>query len=337
MAASKRNDADRLHLHIENCGELGPVFEATPARVRAALARRPSLKGRVRVTYGLDGDVLERRLASADAVFCWDLPDRPTLAGRAPRLRMIHVHGAGVSHLAPLDWLPRGVTLTNSRGVHGQRATEYAFMALLALNNRLPEMLDNQRKRRWVQLFSDSLEGKTLLIVGVGNLGGGVAEWAKRAGMTVIGTRRSGKARRHVDEMHEPGALRKLLPRADFVLVSAPFTGETRHLVGRREIGLLRDGAGLVNFARAQLVDYEALRERLRRGELAAVLDVFDPEPLPADSPLWDTPNLIITTHSSSDDSARYTPKTLDLVMENLERLLAGKALKNRVRPGLGY
>lgn len=337
MSERERGGTAPLHLHIENCSALGPVFAATPARVRAALSRFPALKGRLRITYGQDGDVLEKQLRRADAVFCWDLPERHTLAERAPRLRWIHVHGAGISHMAPLDWLPRGVTLTNSRGVHGQRATEYAFMALLALNNRLPEMLDNQRRRRWVQLFSDSLEGKTLLIIGVGNLGSGVAEWAKRAGMTVLGIRRSGAARRHVDSMHRPGSLRRLLPRAHLVLVSAPFTEATRHLLGRHEIGLLRQGAGLVNFARAQLVDYEALRERLQRGEVAAVLDVFDPEPLPAESPLWDTPNLIITTHSSSDDAARYTPRTLDIVMENAERLLAGRGLHNRVRPKLGY
>jgi glyoxylate/hydroxypyruvate reductase len=324
------------HLHVENVGELGPVFEATPERVEAALARHPGLVGKVRITIGYDGDIIERALPTADAVFAWDF-DRRDLARRAPRLRWVHAHGAGVSHLMPLDWLPRGAVLTNSRGIHAERAEEYAVMALLALNNRLPEMVTSQRAGRWEQRFNTSIAGKTLLIIGVGSVGGGLARWAKRFGLHVIGIRRTGKPRRFVDEMHRPEDLRRLLPRADFVLVSAPLTAATNQLLGEAELALLKPGAGLVNYSRAKLVDYEALRRRLERRELSAVLDVFSPEPLPADSPLWHTPNLILTPHSSSDDTALYTPKTLDLVMRNMERLIAGKRLLNRVSPALEY
>jgi phosphoglycerate dehydrogenase-like enzyme len=137
--------------------------------------------------------------------------------------------------------------------------------------------------------------------------------------------------------MHRPEDLQKLLPEADFVMVTAPHTDATHHLIGAAEIALLKSGAGIVNYSRANLVDYEALRARLERREISAVLDVFSPEPLPADSPLWWTPNLILTPHSSSDDTALYTPKTLDLVMRNVERLLDGKKLLNRVSPTLQY
>src|SRR5581483_3103574 len=105
----------------------------------------------------------------------------------------------------------------------------------------------------------------------------------------------------------------------------------THQMLGREEIALLKRGAGLVNIGRAGVVDYEALRERMQAGELSAVLDVFDPEPLPANSPLWRTPNLIITPHSSLDDPGYYVPRTLDLVIENAMRLADGKAVKNRV------
>ena len=320
----------KVHLHIENSRVLGDVFEVTEERLREALLRHPDVAAKIEVSIGYDGDVFEREIGRAQALFAWDFA-RQSLAERAPSLRWIHVHGAGVSHLTPLDWLPKRTVLTNSRGVHGQRATEYALMAILMLHNRLPEMVTNQRASRWQQLFNTELDGKTLLIVGVGHVGGRVASWARRLGMHVIGIRRTGKSHRAVHEMYRPADLTRLLPRADFVLVTAPHTSATHRMVGRTELDLLKRGAGLVNYSRAQLVDYEALRRKLERREISAVLDVFDPEPLPESSPLWRTPNLIITPHSSSDDAARYTPRTLDLVLRNMARFLAGMPLLNRV------
>jgi len=319
-----------VHLHVENGRNMGPVFEATPERVKAALKRHPRLKGKVRVTIGYDGDIYAEAMRTADVLFGWSF-DRADLARKAPRLRWVHAHGAGVNHLMPLDWLPPGAVLTNSRGVHGERADEYTLMALLMLNNNLPRMMNNQRAARWEQLFNSSIAGKTVLILGVGHVGGGAAKWARRLGMRVIGTRRTGKRHPDVHEMHKPAALPRLLPRADFVLVTVPHTADTRHLIGRRELDLMKPGAGLINYSRAQLVDYQALAGKLERGELSAVLDVFDPEPLPASSPLWGLPNLIMTPHCSSDDTDLYTPKTLDLVCRNIERLIAGKPLLNQV------
>jgi phosphoglycerate dehydrogenase-like enzyme len=325
-----------VHLHIENGAALGPVFEASRKRVNAALARHPHLKGKVKITLGWDGDIFEKAIRTADALFGWRF-DRTDLAARAPRLKWVHAHGAGVGHLMPLDWLPPGAVLTNSRGVHGPKADEYTIMAILALNNELPRIITNQRAGRWEQHFNTSIAGKTLLILGVGHVGGGAARWAKRFGLHVIGIRRTGKPHRDVDEMHQPAALRRLLPRADFVLVAAPHTADTHHMLGARELDLMKRGAGLVNYSRANLVDYVALERKLRAGELIAMLDVFDPEPLPSTSSLWSAPNLIITPHCSSDDREQYTPRTLDLVFRNLERLIAGKPLVNRVDARLQY
>jgi phosphoglycerate dehydrogenase-like enzyme len=326
----------KIHLHFENYGGIGEVFEASKQRVAAAVKRHPALKGRLRITIGYDGDILEQALRTADVLFGWSF-ERRNLAARAPRLKWVHAHGAGVSHLMPLDWLPPGAVLTNSRGVHGARASEYAIMAVLMLNNRLPEMVTNQRQARWQQLFNTGVAGKTLLIIGVGHVGGGVATWAKRFGMRVVGIRRTGRPHRAVDQMHRPRALQKLLPRADFVLMTAPHTVDTHHMLGAAEIQLLKKGAGLVNYSRANLIDYDALRARLEQREISAVLDVFDPEPLPSSSPLWQTPNLIMTAHSSSDDREHYTPRTLDLVFRNVARLIAGRPLVNRVDPKLQY
>jgi glyoxylate/hydroxypyruvate reductase A len=329
--------ADRpIHLHIENTSSLGEVFEVTKKRLRDALLRHPEAADRMKVTIGYDGDRYDRALRTADALFGWSF-DRCNLAQRAPRLKWVHVHGAGVNHLLPLDWLPEGAVLTNSRGVHGAKASEYAMMAVLALNNRLPEIVTNQKQALWKQLYNTSIVGKTLLIVGVGSVGGHTAKFAKQFGLRVLGIRRTGKAHRHVDEMFRPKDLARVLPKADFIIVTAPHTRETHHLIDARMLDRMKRGAGLINYSRAHLVDYAALRCKLELGELTAVLDVFDPEPLPPDSPLWHTPNLLITPHSSSDDADQYTPDTLDLVLRNMVRLLEGKPLLNRVRPELGY
>lgn len=333
---SNKLSAVPVHLHIENYRGIGEVFEASKARVAAALKRHPALKGKVKVTIGYNGEMLERALRTADVLFGWSF-DRGNLAQRAPRLKWVHAHGAGVSHLMPLDWLPSGAVLTNSRGVHGARADEYAIMALLMLNNRIPEMVTNQRVARWEQCFNTGIAGKTVLIVGVGHVGAGLAVWAKRFGLHVIGIRRTGRPHKSVHEMHKPAALRRLLPRADFVLMTAPLTTQTHHMLGATELALLKKGAGVINYSRANLIDYDALRARLDRRELSAVLDVYDPEPPPSDSPLWRTANLIMTTHSSSDDREAYTPRTLDLVMRNMARFIAGKPLTNRVDPKLQY
>ena len=322
---------NKIHLHIDNYTELGEVFEASEARVHRVLERYPRLTDKVRVTIAYDGERFAEHIATAHALFAWDVSDRTLVRTDAPNLQFIHAHGAGVSHMMPLDWLPRAVTLTNSRGVHGQRAMEYVCMAVLMLNNRVPEMITSQREGRWIQRFNDDVSGKTLLIVGVGHVGRSVAGWAKGLGMRVLGIRRTGKPRRHVDEMYRTDELRCVLPQVDFVLVTAPLTESTYHLIGESELDLLKPGAGIVNYSRARLIDYDALRKKLERRELSAILDVFDPEPLAQDSPLWRTPNLIITTHSSSDDSNVYTTKTLEVVFENIQRLVDGKPFVNRV------
>ena len=326
----------KVHLHIDNDTSLDEVFEVTRPRINASLMKFPGLARRLKITLEDDGRRLDENLKTADVLFGWNF-NRKNLAERAPRLRWIHAPGAGINHFLPFDWLPRNVEFTNNRGIHGARAHEYAIMAVLMLNNRLPEMVTHQRAGRWRQCFNSGIEGKTLLVIGVGSVGSGLAAWAKRFGMKVIGVRRTGKPRPQVDEMHKPAALRRLIPRADFVAVTTPATARTKRMLGPKEIALLKKGAGLLNYSRAALVDYEALRRRLVGGEVSAILDVFDPEPLPKGSPLWKTPNLIVTPHCSSDDIDAYIPDTLDFFFANLERLLGGKALKNRIDTARQY
>jgi phosphoglycerate dehydrogenase-like enzyme len=326
-----------VHVHVENSKRSDPVFRVTPEVFAAAAARHPDVAARVTATFGEDLADFDRVMQTAEAMIGWRLPTE-RFRERAPRLRWVHLKGAGVEHLRPLDWLPADLVLTNNRGVHAPKAGEFAATALLLLNARIPELLAQQREHRWRQLFSTPIAGKTVLIVGVGAMGGAAARRARALGLRVVGVRRSGRRHAAVHEMHRPARLDALLPRADFLLVTVPLTDATRHLIGRPQLDRLRPEAGLVNMARAGVVDYPALAQKLRAGQLAgAVLDVFDPEPLPADSPLWDTPRLVMTPHVSSDDAERYTPLTLDLFFGNLRRYLAGRPLKNRVDPRREY
>lgn len=304
---------------------------------REAAKRNPSAARSVRCTIATDKPGFYRAMKKADVLVGWWFP-RHDLEVIAPNLKWIHVIGAGIEHLLPLDWLPKGIHLVNNKGVHANKAGEYVMMALLMLQNAIPTLVTQQRQKKWREIYSTTIGGKTLLIVGVGNMGGAGAKKAKELGLRVIGVRRSARPHRYVDEMHPLQDLRELIPRADFILNTTPVTSETRGLFGKRELDLMRPDASFINFGRAEVVDYDVLRRKLTRGEIkGAVLDVFDPEPLPKSSPMWTTPNLIMTPHVGSDDAATYMPYTLDLALDNAARYLAGKRLKNRVIPAREY
>jgi phosphoglycerate dehydrogenase-like enzyme len=237
-----------------------------------------------------------------------------------------------------MDWVPEGVTVVNNRGVHAAKGGEFALMGVLMLHNHMPAIIGNQRGARWASLYSTPIEGRTVVIVGVGNIGGAAARQCKRAGMRVLGVCRHGRACEGVDVMYSADAIDKALPKADFLLMAAPLTPETRKLLDRRRQSLMKPGSSVINMGRAGTMDYDALADNLRNGHIGgAILDVFDPEPLPAESPLWSTPNLIVTPHVSADDGDAYVPITLELIFENLRRHLENEPLMNVVRPDLGY
>ena len=322
----------KFHVHFNSRREAHRVFHLTDELCKTALARRRDLAGKVRITTGWDLINAPEALKTAAMLVTSMQVPRKNLRAMAPMLRSIHLIGAGVEYLRPFDWVPKGIEITNNRGIHQQKAGEYILMCVLMLNNRVPTLMNAQSRREWQPLFTDHLKGKTLLIVGVGQLGGAGARQAKRCGLYVIGMRRSGRSHRYCDEVVGQAGLHEVLPRADFIVVTLPSTSATDGMIGKREFALMKETAGFVNFSRAQVVDYRALATRLRRGELGgAILDVFDPEPLPAESDLWTTPNLLITPHCSSDDLNRYIPMTLDLIFENVARSIAGLKLLNRV------
>jgi phosphoglycerate dehydrogenase-like enzyme len=331
-----------MHIHFETRANKPSVFYMTPPLVKAA-HKRARLGRAVRWTVGEDLRDLgwlataEGLVTGNDIITDKTFPKK-TLAQAAPNLRWIHIIGAGIEPLLPLDWLPKQMTLTNNSGVHVQKTGEFATMALLALCARLPEMVNNQQQAKWAPIFTPSIVGKTVLVVGLGDMGGAAARSAKRLGMRVLGLRRNVRPHRHADAMLLLSQLHKGLAQADFVLVATPLTPDTHHLIDARAIAAMKTGAGLINVGRAGVVDYAELANALKSGKLSgAILDVFDPEPLPASSPLWQVPNLIITPHCSSDDLDHYLPLTLDLAFANVARLRDGKRLKNAVDPATGY
>ena len=325
-----------LHLHLESFRDRPAAFHLTESDWQAARKRHRALARRLRVTIGWDGDILDHALKTADFMIN-SSPPRERLRERAPRLKWIQTTGAGIEGLLPLDWLPGDIALTNNSGAHGPKAEDSCTMAIALLNARLPQLLASQQRRAWEAVYTTPVRGKTAVVIGFGDLGQAAGRAAKKLGAKVIAVTRSGKAGRPADSAVPVSRIDRVLPAADFVVVCAPLTPLTHGLLNRERLNLLRPTASLVNIGRAPIVDYDALREKLTRGELAgAVLDVFDVEPLFPESPLWTTPNLIVTPHVTCDDP-RYVAPLFDFWFSNFERFLAGKRLKNLVDRKLGY
>jgi phosphoglycerate dehydrogenase-like enzyme len=266
----------------------------------------------------------------------------PTLLAKAPNLRWYQQWGAGA------DWLlrhpeiaGRDFILTNASGVHAIQISEHILAFLLAFARRLPEAVRAQSRHEWQrQGHQDVFElaGKTLLLVGVGAIGERTACVAAALGMRVLGIRRStGDPVPCVEQICPPECLHDWLPRADFVVLTVPLTPETRKLIGERELRLMKPSACIVNIGRGGTIDEAALIRALSEGWIAgAGLDVFEKEPLPSDSPLWDMPNVIITAHYAGVTPA-YNERAMAIFLDNLRRYKAGEPLRNVVDKHLGY
>jgi phosphoglycerate dehydrogenase-like enzyme len=310
------------------------AFRISADQVRDSLAALP-----LDIEIGVherDAPALDE-LARADFLVANRL-DTARIAAHGRALQLVHCTNAGVERYMPLDWLPAGVRLTNSRGIHAAKAGEFGLMALLMLNQRIPAYVADQAQRRWQPVLTTVIAGKTALIVGTGGLGAAVARCARRMAIKTIGISRTGALVEGFDQVANAARLDQHLPEADFVVLACPLTDATRGLIDARRLALMKRGASLVNMARAGVADYEAVRAALIGGSLSgAVLDVFAPEPLPASAPWWDVPGLMMTPHVSCDSPDGYVERALEVFGENLRRLHAGEALINVVDPALGY
>jgi phosphoglycerate dehydrogenase-like enzyme len=333
-----------MHVHLENSTSKPRPFWLTPELIEAARLSNPELEGEVRFTVNNDLEEIDQRLSTAtvlvtsSGVISHPRFPRRTLTDAAPRLKFIHLIDAGVEDVMPLDWLPPNVQLTNNSGVHVDKAREFLMMALLALNSRLPEIIWNQRHARWDQIFTPLIRGKSLVVIGLGDLGQAAVAAGQTLGLRIFGVRRSGKSVPGVEQVYLPSQLHDALERADFIVIATPLTPETRDLVDRAALEAAKPGAGLINVGRAGVLDHHALIELLKKGHLSnAILDVLPSEPLPPPSDLWSAPNLIINPHVGADDPTSYMTETMRLVFGNLHRHLAGRPLENLVDPGRGY
>jgi len=254
---------------------------------------------------------------------------------KAARLRWLHVFNVGVDHPIYTEMLERGVRLTTSAGSTAGPIAQTAIMGLLALARGFPHWLAAQRIHQWNpqrKTLPRDLPGQTAIVLGLGKIGSEVARLARALGLKVIGVRRGPRlAEDPVDELYPPAALPDLLPRCDWLIIACPLTPETRGLVDAGLIARLPRGARIINVARGEIIAEQALIEALRSGHLAgAYLDVFETEPLPAESPLWDLPDVLITPHNSAV-AAGNDERVLAIFLDNLVRWHRGEALVNEV------
>jgi phosphoglycerate dehydrogenase-like enzyme len=256
----------------------------------------------------------------------------------APRLRWVQSWGAGIERFLTPDFVASPVLLTNAQGLYATPIAEHVLAFLLHFSRGFDHLLRHQLAHRWQHAEVRELKGSTLGIVGLGGIGSEVARLARGFGMRVIAIRRRpDRPSPWVEEVRGSDALPWLLGESDFVALCAALTSQTRHLIGETELRQMKPSACLVNIGRGGLIDEEALVAALREGKIAgAGLDVFTEEPLPADSPLWDQPGVLITPHTSGS-SPRSRERLIDLFCENLRRYLAGEQLLNLVDKGAGY
>ncbi|MET7994054.1 2-hydroxyacid dehydrogenase [Amycolatopsis sp. NPDC005232] len=247
----------------------------------------------------------------------------PKLIGKLPSLRAVQALSAGVEALVPL--VPEGVVLANGRGLHDLSVAEHALALIHAAQRDLPRWFAQQATGSWEREHTRSLADSRVLLVGYGSIGHAIERQLLAAEAVV--TRVASRAR---DGVHGIAELPELLPSADIVVLILPETEATKGLMGTRELALLPEGALVVNVGRGSAIDTAALLAETTTGRLRAALDVVDPEPLPADHPLWRVPGVVITPHVAGG-SASFYPRAKKLVAEQLRRFVAGEPLLNVV------
>lgn len=307
-AAKSGRKIEWIHLPADPEGRLD---EATIARIEAAF---------------YSGDIYESRPRSFFSA-----------VRKAPKLRWLQTFNAGVDHPIFAEMLTRGIRLTTAAGTTAVPIAQSAITGLLMLSRGFPNWLRAQREHKWAHVRGGpslplDLAGQTICVLGLGAIGGEIARLAKALGLNVIGIRRSPrKDGDPVDEIHPPAELAQVLARCQWLAVACPLTPETRKMIDADMLSKLPKGARLMNVGRGEIVDEPALIAALQSGHLAgAYLDVFEKEPLPADSPLWDMPEVICTPHNSGA-SAGNEGRVREVFVQNVLRFLDEKPLVNEV------
>lgn len=323
------------------------------------LRRLESVSPRIRLTQQTCHDAAGVAAALADhpgteVLYSFGAP--PDILALAPELRWVQLHSAGADHLLGHPLMQSGVLLTTTSGIHATPIAEYVLASMLAHRWQVARWTGCQREHvwpadRWETYARPELRGSTLGIAGYGSIGREVGRLAHAFGMRVLAMGRTGRAAERgyavpgtgdpqgifPERFYAPSALREMLAECDYVVLALPLTPATAHLIGEAELRAMKPGAFLVNISRGAIVDEEALAHALREGWIAgAGLDVFEKEPLPATSPLWDLESALISPHVSGF-SPHYDERAAALFAENLRRYLAGEPLLNQVDKTTGY
>jgi phosphoglycerate dehydrogenase-like enzyme len=284
-----------------------------------------------------DAKVAAREMARATGAY--GLPDFKSIP-EAKALRWIQLASAGVpAALCPVA-IQQSIRVTNLAGLYGPTIAEHAIALMLILSRNLHIAQTNQRDKKWDRTVASTmrdLHGKTVAIVGLGNIGQNIARLAKSLGMRVVGCRRTAKPTPFTDRVYDGAEMKTMLAEADYVAVAAPLTRETTGMLGTAEFQAMKQGAFYVNVSRGPVAQEEALVEALRSGRFAgAGLDVFAVEPLPPDHPLWTLPNVVISPHYSGE-TVNNSALPAQRFTRNLRNWLAGRELEGAVNLYLGY
>ena len=289
----------RIHLQSYRSAQNFPL---TPEEWAAAAARAGDVSGGHVVSFGDTAEAFAAAAPEMEVLISQTAALASLTPFTAPRLKMVFCTSAGLERLAPFDWLPAGVPILNNRGTHSVKAGEYGIMALLMLASRIPALATAQREETWLPLHGSVLAGRHVVVVGLGALGGTVAQHAANFGMRVTGVRTTAAPHPACSRVVAMADLDSVLGDAEFLFLAPPLTPVTQGLLSRARIALLPGHAGVVNIGRGGLVDQDALMDALDEGRLSgAVLDVFVPEPVPPGHRLWRTRNL-----RAADDAAYF-------------------------------
>lgn len=268
----------------------------------------------------------ERLYAEAEIICGWNGKAEELALAPGSALKWVQTWGAGVEKLPLRTIKERGIWLTNASGVHAYPISESVFAMLLAFTRRLHRAVRNQSERKW-EAATDQTEahGRTIAVLGVGEIGKEVAKIAKAFGMTVLGVRRSGEPEMYVDRMTTFEGLAGVLAESDYIVNCLPLTEETRHVIDEARFRAMKPNAFYINIGRGGTTDTAALVEALRDGRIAgAGLDVFEQEPLPPDHPLWEMDNVILTPHHTGL-TAEYNRRVVDIIVANLAAYREGR------------
>ena len=277
------------------------------------------------------------RYPEAEVVIAPTLPWLPEALAGLPSVRWVHFLSAGVDRIWAMDADWSRYRLSKSVGVHAATISEYVLGAVLYALKGFGTFAHQQRRREWKRFWLGECAGKTLGIVGVGTIGARLARHAKALGMTVIGTVTTPRDIPDVDAVYGMDAVERVLEASDFVVLLVPLTAETHGLIGGDALRTMKESAWLINVARGEVVDERALIEALQEGAIAgAVLDVFEDEPLPASSPLWEMENVLLTPHVAGT-TQHYMPRALGIFVDNYRAFVEAGELVTPVFVEKGY